>query len=94
MSNFSPDKIDTYFSNVELVTEGVPAWNKSYSTFTISDQYGNSAGTISYLGEQEWRIFVDNFPAPKRYFSTNLPIKSIEQFESDIARTGLHLIRV
>jgi hypothetical protein len=47
---------------------------------------------ISFLGKNEWRVYVDNFPAEKKYFQWNLPIKTLNDFIRDINRTGLELI--
>ena len=40
------------------------------------------------------RVEVDNFPAKKKYYSMNLPVKDLDQFQDDIARCGLTLTRL
>lgn len=80
--------MESTFSNVERLKE------ERFPSFRVKDKYGNDAGTISNVAANEWHIFVDNFPSPKRYFSTNLPVDSMEQFESDMERTGLVLKRL
>lgn len=83
---FDASVIETNFRNVERID------GSKYSIFRVKDEYGNDAGMISYLGENEWRVFVDNFPAEKKYFSWNLPVETLEQFIADMARTGLVLV--
>ncbi len=46
---------------------------------------------INYLGEGEWRLYIDNFPMRKLYYSTNFPIKTAKQFAKEMKRIGLNL---
>ena len=86
MTKFNPTKLDERYSNLIKVID------RGWYLYTVQDKYGNDQGTISYLGENEWRYEVDNFPMAKKEFHSNLPINSNEQFELDIERTGLKLI--
>jgi hypothetical protein len=83
-----PLNIDQLFSNVERLNDD------RCQAFRVCNEYGSDAGTLSYLGKNEWRIYVDNFPGEKKYFSTNLPMNTVRDFLNDISRTGLKLIAV
>lgn len=78
--------IDQLFQNVERVED------ERCESYRVRDQYGHDAGAINYLGKNEWRVFVDNFPSQKKYFAWNLPIKTVGEFIADIQRTGLVLV--
>lgn len=86
MQNFNPTHLEQYYSNVGVVED------KQFSSYVVLDQVGNEVGQIVYMGDHEWRYLVDNFPAEKKFYSSNLPVKTKEQFESDIQRIGLKLI--
>lgn len=82
---FDPDNIHLVFENIR---EGVkPNLGKS---FILSAEKGDIA-EIHYLEKGEWRIFVDNFPGQKKFYSTNFPMKSNRQFMSDLKRVGVVL---
>ena len=49
---------------------------------------------ITFLDNSELRIFIDNFPGQKRYYESNIPIRTIKEFQSVIERTGLKLTRI
>ena len=83
-----PLNIDHLFSNIERLDDD------RCESFRVRNEHGSDAGTMSYLGKNEWRIFVDNFPGEKKYFSTNLPMNTVLDFLTDISRTGLKLIAV
>lgn len=88
MQNFNPMHLEQYYSNVGVVED------KKFSSYVVLDQVGNEVGQIVYMGDHEWRYLVDNFPAEKQFYSSNLPVKTKEQFESDIQRIGLKLIPI
>lgn len=85
---FTPKDLPAYFKNVQQVE------NTSSLLFRVMDAHGNDTGMITYLGSNEWRVYVDNFPGEKKYFQWNLPIKSLDDFGRDISRTGLILVPV
>lgn len=87
MQTFLAKDIGIHFKNVELVEKS------NFTVFRVFNEHGSDTGIISFHGGNEWRVYVDNFPAQKKYFSWNLPIKTLEDFISDITRTGLHLER-
>ena len=81
-----PLKLNSLFSNVEKVDD-----NK-FQVFRVVNEHGSDAGMITYLGENEWRIYVDNFPLQKKYFTTNLPMNTVQDFINYMQRTGLVLL--
>lgn len=88
MQNFNPKHLEHHYSNLEVIADN------EFSSYAVLDQVGNHVGQIVYMGEHEWRYLVDNFPADKKFYSSNLPVQTKEQFESDIQRIGLKLIPI
>ncbi|GAB0154637.1 hypothetical protein [Marinobacterium sp. BA1] len=85
--------LDKHFSNVKPIeNDGCHTYSDKIKAFMVYGDYGQEIGMISYLGEGEWRIYVDNFPGQKQYFSTNLPIRSVQELVAEVARTGMVLI--
>ena len=39
--------------------------------------------------ERGYGYYHDNFPAPKKYFSSDIPIKTFEDFERDLERMNI-----
>lgn len=83
-----PKHIDKLFGNVEKTKSDI------FDEFLVTDKNGNETALIAYMGSGEWRIRVDNFPLPRKYFSTNLPILNAKQLIDDVARTGIELIPI
>ncbi len=51
----------------------------------------NTLEVIIFKGEgREIRFIHDNFPGQRRFFSTNIPYTSIEDFESDLNRMKIN----
>lgn len=69
----------------------IPIDHDQYKMFRVLDSNGSDAGNINYMGRNEWRVEVDNFPSSKKYFAWNLPMQTVRDFANDIARTGLDL---
>lgn len=89
---FNPKDTDFYFKNVSKVTHNKFADNNKDAVFRVFDEHGNDTGMISYLGENEWRVYVDNFPGEKQYYQWNLPTKTLDDFIRDVGRTGLKIV--
>lgn len=89
---FNPSVIDRHFSNVELITH---LSNETKYVWSVMDTCGNQTGSlIHHRNQNQWDIFVDNFPAQKKYYSTNIPIRTLTEFIGDVSRTGLILFNV
>jgi len=86
MQTLDIESVDQHFTNV--TRDPAALW----VTYEVNDKHGNTTGTITFPEADEMRIFVDNFPGAKKYFSSNLPMRSLEQLQADIDRTGLTLI--
>jgi hypothetical protein len=84
---YDRENLDAVFANVERIDDG------RFAVYKVLDKYGSDAGMITCMSGNEIRIYVDNFPAQKKYYSSNYPIETVDQFEIDIARTGLNLMR-
>lgn len=88
MKDFDPHQLQKYYGNLSVIDDD------QFSNYAVLDKFGNQVGQILYMGNHEWRYYVDNFPANKKYFTSNLPVLTKEQFDADIQRTGLKLIHV
>lgn len=86
--NFDASKLDRIYINVERVD------HDCFIVYRVVDEHGNDKGMISILSSNEVNIYVDHFPAEKKYYSSTYPIRSIFDFESDVARAGLKLKRL
>lgn len=71
------------FKNVREVQDKWPRF--------ILHQEGADRGEFICLDGREWHVTVDNFPSPKRYYATNFPIRSAEEFAHEMKRIGLDL---
>jgi hypothetical protein len=62
---FIPDKLDQMYKNAKRIEMRFPA-------FEILDMHGSTAGTITYLGKNNVKVYVDNFPGEKKYYELTL----------------------
>ena len=85
-SDFDRKTLADSYSNVQRVEDG------AFDVYRVFDERGNEAGMITCMRGNEVRVYVDNFPSQKKYFTCNYPVPSSAQFEADIARTGLVLV--
>ena len=85
---FDRSKLDEYFKDMVRVESRV-------SYFVLNDaKTGSTLATISYSfhdNQTTWDICIDNFPRQKKYYKSNFPIKSIEEFKHEMNRIGLDL---
>lgn len=84
---FDHTKIADVFENLRLSTESDPR----VRTYLVRNGC-NWVDQITFLSPSEMRIFVDNFPGKKLWFSSNLPMVTMEDFRRDVERAGLTLI--
>ena len=77
----------------EHVREGNASMGKCY-VFSDPDT-GSDFFEVYVYGEKmnEYRFVIDNFPAQRKFYTTNLPYESIDDFLSDMKRIGIDLIR-
>ncbi len=64
---FNKDVLDSVFENIERVPDD------RFAAYQVLDEYGSSAGTISCLGGDVIRVYVDNFPRQKKILRMQLP---------------------
>lgn len=57
--------------------------------FIVSADKGDVAELLYY--QNEWTIYIDNFPGRKLYYKYNFPIRDHRQFHDDMLRLGLAL---
>lgn len=57
--------------------------------------FSNSKGDFMELfvidSRTEFRFVIDNYPRQRKIFMTNLPYRSIEDFEHDLVRMGVEI---
>lgn len=46
---------------------------------------------VLFLGDNEWRFIIDNFPCQRKSYSTNFPIKTTERFISEMKHIGINI---
>ena len=81
-------ELERWFKNVERLEDIAGSW-----TYRVQDQYGNDAGMIQYgKWAESWLFFVDNFPAEKKYYQTDLPMMTVGDMQRDATRAGLELV--
>lgn len=87
---FSIETLEDNFKNIRAFRED--SLMVKYSIY----EGGSYKGDICYFknNPQEIRVFVDNFPGKKKFFSTNIPFESIEEFASKMKFIGLDLEQV
>ncbi len=57
----------------------------------IFHQNGADYLEVYVLDENNIRYIDDNFPGQRRFFNSNIPIRSIDDFESDLIRMRIKL---
>jgi hypothetical protein len=62
----------------------------------LHNEHGSDIAEIYYFpGSYEdgirsrWSIIIDNFPAPRKHYSTDFPIRDIKEFIVEMKRIGL-----
>jgi len=88
---FDPSKLDKYFRCVERKEEA----NNKIQSFALNDhKTGSLIAKLTWLPRNELRIYIDNFPSQKLYYSTNFPIRTVEEFQHEMARIRLKFVEV
>lgn len=59
--------------------------------YSLTDEHGNDIAQFAFQPTGELLIEIDNFPRDKKYYSTNLPIRTYTEFKSELARVGLDI---
>lgn len=78
-----PEDILQYFDKIRSGTSSLG------KKFIVSADKGDIAEILYY--QNEWTIYIDNFPGRKLYYKYNFPIDGHRQFYSDMLRLGLKL---
>ncbi len=85
---FNHKMLPELFEGIRL---GNPHSNSKFdSNYYVSEAKGDVA-QITYLGNNEWRFYIDNFPSSKKYYSTNFSITTVERFILEMRHIGLEL---
>jgi len=74
--------------------EGVRVGNATMGVcYIFSDIKGDFMEVYILDGFREWRFVIDNFPMQRKIFNSNLPYRSIEDFENDLSRIGIEKLK-
>lgn len=85
---FSHEKLTEYF---EWIRAGKSNSNSGFDfNYIVSAEKGDIA-QITYLGKNEWRFYIDNFPGQKLWYTTNFPITTLRRFIEETEHIGLNL---
>lgn len=81
---FEPKRIDKHFKNISRrpTTMG--------ELFVLYKENKGDIAEIYYMGKGTWHVIIDNFPAQRKNYSTNFPIKTVDEFISEMKRIGLN----
>ena len=85
---FDPSKLAERYVNVVSIDRGWP-WKWSYRVEEAGT--GNELGDINFNDDGECAYCLDNYPAPRRFWRSNLPMRNWGDFESDMKRMGFIL---
>ncbi len=86
---FDKSTLGEHFANLSRV-EG-----KAYPDhYVISNEFGSTIAQIVFTPGDEMNIEVDNFPGQKQYYSSSIPCRSLLDFEMDLQRVGIDLVRI
>lgn len=82
---FSHDKLPELYEGVRIgnAITGV--------CYIFSNAKGDFMEVFVIDSRTEWRFVIDNYPRQRKIFSTNLPYRSIEDFERDLIRMGIEI---
>ncbi len=85
---FNKSTLDSLFNCVERVKN--PACEHHYA---VLNREGSTAAQIVFHDGGKLCVEVDHFPGQKRYYSSDFPIRSVDDFVSDMRRAGIELTR-
>lgn len=85
-----PENISNIFKNINHTGSNTPGYDYSFNVF---DEEIGFVGELLYSNYfKEWRFIKDNFPAQRKAYSTDFPIKTIERFIDLFESIGIKLI--
>lgn len=79
-----------------IIYEGVRIGNATQGVcYVFSNEKGDfmEVYVIQTDKDLQWRFVVDNYPRQRKFYSTNLPYRTIEEFEYDIDRIGIEKLK-
>ncbi len=81
--DFSHEQLPDIYEGVRIgsATQGV--------CYVFKNAKGDFMEVFIIDGRNEWRFVIDNYPRQRKFFSTNLPYRNIEDFEHDLIRMGI-----
>ena len=62
-----------------------------YTKYNFSNKKGDYLEIIVFDDGKQLRFIDDNYPLPRRFFNTDLPYSSLEDFENDLKRMKIEI---
>lgn len=76
--------------NLPNIYEGVRIGSATIGVcYVFSNAKGDFMEVFVIDGRADWRFVIDNYPHQRKFYSTNLPYRNIEDFEHDLERMGI-----
>jgi hypothetical protein len=72
-----------------ITSYGVAGIYDARYVFKDTDLHDDYLELFIWNEEKEWSFLLDNYPFPRKRFTHQLPVRSIEDFESDLERMGI-----
>ena len=86
---FDCSRLDEYFLHVARKEEN----NQGFRSFVLNDpRTGSFVAQLTWLAKNELRIYIHNFSGQKLYYTTNFPIRTLEEFKHEMRRIRLAFI--
>lgn len=88
--DFEADKLNLVFTNLRKLNRDFLG---GHGYIMVDEHTGNEIAELCVLGEdeREWRFCVDNYPGQRKFYSTNLPYETFEDFMIDLKRINIEL---
>lgn len=78
-------QLPAFFKGIRYSYEASDIITQTYFLY----QNGKDVLSIHWLGDNEWRFVIDNFPHERKYYTTNFPITTTERFIQEMKHIGI-----
>ena len=83
-------ELEKLFSNIKKIEPHASGYISEVVRYGIGNDY---FCFCEFERERDLHIFIDNFPLPKKHYSSSIPIKTIADLEYFLKCAGLELIK-
>lgn len=85
----TPENVSNIFKNINHKASNTPGYDYSFDVFNEKELIGELFYSDVF---KEWCFIKDNFPAQRKAYRTDFPIKTIERFIDLFESIGIKLI--